>query len=101
MEELDEVEGAGDVGLVVAERDLGRLPDSLKASEMNTGREGIELEDLLEGDTVEEIDLVEDKRAGRVVCEGLGSVKGFLGGVTEVVDDYEVFAEVEELNDGV
>lgn len=101
MKKLDKVKSTGDVSLVVAEGNLGRLPYSLEASEMNTGREGIELEDSLEGDTVEEIYFVKDERASRVVGEDLGSVKGFLRGVAEVVDDDEVFAEVEELNDGV
>ena len=101
MQELDQVQGSRYVGLVVTKRDLGGFADGLQACKVNTGREGIGLKDMLEGRTVQEVDLMKDQGALRVLGKILGPDKGFFRRVAQVVDNDESFAEVEKLNDSV
>ena len=83
---LEEIESAGDVVVVIAERLFDGFGDGFEPSEMNDEVEMSAGEDLVEGFAIEEVDFVE----GGLGAGDLGdSVEDFLLAIDEIVDDFD------------
>ncbi len=83
---LEEIESAGDVVVVIAERLFDGFGDSFEPSEMNDEVEMGAGEDLVEGFVIEEVDFVE----GGFGAGDLGDfIEDFLLAINEIVDDFD------------
>ena len=99
---VDEHQGVLDVVVVVLDGLAHRLADGLKAGEVDDAVDLMGIEDLVHGIAVEHVGLVEGEVLGGLVAhDGLDTVDGDGAGVGEVVDDDDLVATLEQLNDGV
>lgn len=99
-EQVEEVEGAGEVVVVVADRLLDRLSDGLEPRKVDAGEERELREDGLEVCEVEQVNLTEDDEV-RLAGDVADADKRLLGRVVKVVDDHDLVAGLDELEDGM
>ena len=90
---VEQIQGAGHVGLVVPQRLLGGLAHSLQTREVNHGVGANLLEEGLHALEVEQINLVEFGSAAGQLGDAL---EGLFGGVGEVIHDDDVVACLEQ-----
>ena len=95
---VEQVQGAGHVGLVVPQRLLGGLTHSLQTREVNHGVGANLLEEGLHAFEVEQINLVEfGGAAGQLGY----TLEGLLRGVGEVIHDHDLVACLQQFQYGV
>ena len=100
--DVDEHQGVLDVVVIVLDGLAHRLADGLKAGEVDDAVDLVSVEDLVHGLAVEHISLVEGEVFGSLFAhDGLDAVNGDSAGIGEVVDDDDLVAALEQLNDGV
>ena len=100
--DVDEHQGVLDVVVVVLDGLAHRLADGLKAGEVDDAVDLMGVEDLVHGLAVEHVGLVEGEVLGSLFAhDGLDAVDGDGAGVGEVIDDDDLVAALEQLNDGV
>ena len=100
--DVDEHQGVFDVVVVVLDGLAHRLADGLKAGEVDDAVDLMGVEDLVHGLAVEHVGLVEGEVLGSLFAhDGLDAVDGDGAGVGKVIDDDDLVAALEQLNDGV
>ena len=100
--DVDEHQGVLDVVVVVLDGLAHRLADGLKAGKVDDAVDLMGIEDLVHRIAVEHVGLVEGEVLGGLVAhDGLDAVDGDGAGVGEVIDDDDLVAALEQLNDGV
>ena len=88
--------------MVVLDGLAHRLADGLKAGEVDDAVDLMGIEDLVHRIAVEHVGLVEGEVLGGLVAhDGLDAVDGDGAGVGEIIDDDDLVATLEQLNDGV
>ena len=99
---LDQVEGAAEVVVVVLDGLGHALADGLEAGEVDHAVDVERLEDGLEGVAVAHVGADERHALGCLFAHDLrDAVENLLAGVGEVVDDDDLIAAREQLDDGV
>ena len=100
--DIDEHQGVLDIVVVVLDGLAHRLANGLKAGEVDDAVDLVGIEDLVHRIAVEHVGLVEGEVLGGLVAhDGLDAVDGNGAGVGEVIDDDNLVATLEQLNDGV
>ena len=100
--DVNEHQGVLDIVVVVLDGLAHRLADGLKAGEVDDAVDLVGIEDLVHRIAVEHVGLVEGEVLGGLVAhDGLDAVDGDGAGVGEVIDDDDLVAALEQLNDGV
>ena len=100
--DVDEHQGVLDVVVVVFDGLAHRLADGLKAGKVDDAVDLMGIEDLVHRIAVEHVGLVEGEVLGGLVAhDGLDAVDGDGAGVGEIIDDDDLVATFEQLNDGV
>ena len=100
--DVDEHQGVLDVVVVVLDGLAHRLTDGLKAGKMDDAVNLMGIEDFVHRIAVEHVGLVEGEVLGGLVAhDGLDAVDGDGAGVGEIIDDDDLVATLEQLNDGV
>ena len=100
--DIDEHQGVLDIVVVVLDGLAHRLANGLKAGEVDDAVDLVGIEDLVHRIAVEHVGLVEGEVLGGLVAhDGLDAVDGNGAGVGEVIDDDDLVAALEQLNDGV
>ena len=100
--DIDERQGVLDIVVVVLDGLAHRLANGLKAGEVDDAVDLVGIEDLVHRIAVEHVGLVEGEVLGGLVAhDGLDAVDGNGAGVGEVIDDDNLVATLEQLNDGV
>ena len=100
--DVDEHQGVLDVVVVVLDGLAHRLADGLKAGKVDDAVDLMGIEDLVHRIAVEHVGLVEGEVLGGLVAhDGLDAVDGDGAGVGEIIDDDDLVATLEQLNDGV
>ena len=100
--DVDEHKGVLDVVVVVLDGLAHRLADGLKAGKVDDAVDLMGVEDLVHRIAVEHVGLVEGEVLGGLVAhDGLDAVDGDGAGVGEIIDDDDLVATLEQLNDGV
>ena len=100
--DVDEHQGVLDVVVVVLDGLAHRLADGLKAGKVDDTVDLMGIEDLVHRIAVEHVGLVEGEVLGGLVAhDGLDAVDGDGAGVGEIIDDDDLVATLEQLNDGV
>ena len=100
--DVDEHQGVLDVVVIVLDGLAHRLADGLKAGKVDDTVDLMGIEDLVHRIAVEHVGLVEGEVLGGLVAhDGLDAVDGDGAGVGEIIDDDDLVATLEQLNDGV
>ena len=100
--DVDKHQGVLDVVVVVLDGLAHRLADGLKAGKVDDAIDLMGIEDLVHGLAVEHVGLVEGEVLGGLFAhDGLDAVDSDSAGVGEVIDDDDLVAALEQLNDGV
>ena len=98
LHQLEQVQGAGQVVVVVFQRFLHRLPHRLEPGEVDDPVELVGAKDRLGGGVVQQVDLAE-----RHLFAGdlLNALHHFGAGVAEVVQDHHLVSRVQQFHAGV
>ena len=100
--DVNEHQGVLDIVVVVLDGLAHRFADGLKAGEVDDAVDLVGIEDLVHRIAVEHVGLVESEVLGGLVAhDSLDAVDGDGAGVGEVIDDDDLVAAFEQLNDGV
>ena len=100
--DVDEHQGVLDVVVVVLDGLAHRLADGLKAGKVDDAVNLMDIEDFVHRIAVEHVGLIEGEVLGGLVAhDGLDAVDGDGAGVGEIIDDDDLVATLEQLNDGV
>jgi hypothetical protein len=95
---LNEVQGAGDIIVVVREGDLTAFTDGLEGGEMNDCIDGFALEDRIDRGSIKQVDLMEFQGFS---SDFLDPGQGNGAGIGEIIEDDNLVSGIQKFYRGM